>query len=74
LARTLPSADRHVKRDLPTPGRSAETHPAALRTVLAWLPGLSSAAGWPFRAIFLLTLVPGLLSVATMGRPEARAS
>jgi len=44
----------------------ADAHPAVLRTVLAWLPGLSSAAGWPFRAIFLLTIVPGLLSVATM--------
>jgi MFS family permease len=46
--------------------RLADAHPAVLRTVLAWLPGLSSAVGWPFRAIFLLTLIPGLLSVATM--------
>jgi len=44
----------------------ADSHPAVLQTILAWLPGLSTTAGWPFRVIFLLTLVPGLLSVATM--------
>jgi MFS family permease len=44
----------------------ANSHPAVMQRFLAWLPGLPSAAGWPFRIIFLLTLVPGLLSVATM--------
>jgi len=44
----------------------AASHPAVMQTIIAWLPGLSTAVGWPFRVIFLLTLVPGLLSVATM--------
>ena len=44
----------------------AASYPGILREVIAWLPGLRDATGWPFRAIFLLTLVPGLLSVATM--------
>jgi len=44
----------------------AASHPGVMQAIIAWLPGLSTAAGWPFRVIFLLTLVPGLLSVATM--------
>jgi MFS family permease len=44
----------------------AETHPECLKAAVAWLPSLADAAGWQFRAIFLLTLVPGLLSVASM--------
>jgi MFS family permease len=43
----------------------AASHPGIMQAVLAFLPGLSSAPGWPFRVIFLLTLAPGLLSVAT---------
>jgi MFS family permease len=31
-----------------------------------WMPSLMRVSGWPFRIIFLLTLVPGLLSVASM--------
>jgi len=44
----------------------AAAHPAVANAVIGWIPGLSLAAGWPFRVIFLLSLVPGLLSVATM--------
>jgi MFS family permease len=44
----------------------AATHPAIANAVIGWIPGLSGTSGWPFRVIFLLSLVPGLLSVATM--------
>jgi MFS family permease len=44
----------------------AAAHPGALRPILAWFPWLQGSSGWPFRTVFLLTLVPGLLSVATM--------
>jgi MFS family permease len=44
----------------------AATYPGIEKTFASWLPALSGAAGWEFRIIFLLTLVPGLLSVATM--------
>lgn len=44
----------------------AATHPAIANAVIGWIPGLSSTNGWPFRVIFLLSLVPGLLSVGTM--------
>jgi MFS family permease len=44
----------------------AAAHPAIANAVIGWIPGLSGTAGWPFRVIFLLSLVPGLLSVATM--------
>jgi MFS family permease len=43
-----------------------DLHPAIVRSVTSWLPGLTNAAGWQFRAIFLLTLVPGALSVLAM--------
>lgn len=36
-------------------------------TLRRWLPSLAGASGGPFRIIFLLTLIPGLLSVASMG-------
>jgi len=44
----------------------AAAHPAIANEVIGWIPGLSGTTGWPFRIIFLLSLVPGLLSVATM--------
>jgi MFS family permease len=44
----------------------AATYPGIEKAFASWLPALSGAAGWEFRVIFLLTLVPGLLSVATM--------
>jgi len=44
----------------------AAAHPAVANAVIGWIPGLSGTAGWPFRVIFLLSLIPGLLSVATM--------
>ena len=44
----------------------AASHPAIVKAVTSWLPGLANAAGWQFRAIFLLTLVPGALSVLAM--------
>jgi len=44
----------------------AAAHPAVANAVIGWIPGLAGAVGWPFRVIFLLSLVPGLLSVATM--------
>jgi MFS family permease len=44
----------------------AAAYPDVANAVIGWIPGLSSATGWPFRVIFLLSLIPGLLSVATM--------
>jgi MFS family permease len=44
----------------------ATAHPSIANAVIGWIPGLSGTNGWPFRVIFLLSLVPGLLSVATM--------
>ena len=44
----------------------AAAHPDLTQKFLARLPGLSTASGGQFRMIFLLTLAPGLLSVATM--------
>jgi len=44
----------------------AAAHPAVANAIIAWIPGLTGTTGWPFRVIFLSTLVPGLLSVATM--------
>jgi len=44
----------------------AAAHPVVPNAVIGWIPGLSGTAGWPFRVIFLLSLIPGLLSVATM--------
>jgi len=44
----------------------AAAYPGAEKILASWFPALSGAAGWEFRIIFLLTLVPGLLSVATM--------
>ncbi|HON92373.1 MAG TPA: MFS transporter [Sedimentisphaerales bacterium] len=44
----------------------ATSRPKVANAVIGWIPWLSDAVGWPFRVIFLLSLVPGLLSVATM--------
>jgi len=44
----------------------AARHPGAVEAVTSWLPGLADAGAWQFRAIFLLTLVPGVLSVLTV--------
>jgi MFS family permease len=44
----------------------AASHPVIVSAVTSWLPGLGNAAGWQFRSIFLLTLVPGVLSVLAM--------
>ena len=44
----------------------AARRPDIANAVIGWIPGLSGTAGWPFRVIFLLSFVPGLLSVATM--------
>ncbi len=41
-------------------------HPAMVKAVYEWLPFLPSRIGSEFRVIFLLTLVPGILSVAAM--------
>ena len=45
---------------------AAAAYPGIEETFSTWLPNLSGAAGWQFRIIILLTLVPGLLSVAAM--------
>ena len=57
----------------------ASAHPSFVRSVEFWLPGEAAAHGGPFRIIFLLTLVPGILSVLAMaflttekGRPRDR--
>jgi len=42
------------------------SHPAWARAITAWLPGGADAAGWSFRVIFILTLIPGLLSAAAI--------
>jgi len=44
----------------------AAAHPAFADSIIGWIPGLSGSSGWTFRVIFLLSLIPGLLSVATM--------
>jgi MFS family permease len=44
----------------------ATTHPAIVETVNSWLPGDAAAHGGAFRVIFLLTLIPGILSVLSM--------
>jgi len=41
-------------------------HAGVMDTFHRWLPSLAGASGGPFRIIFLLTLIPGLLSVASM--------
>ena len=41
-------------------------HPALVRAITAALPGLAGAPGGAFRIIFLLTLIPGVLSVLSM--------
>jgi MFS family permease len=41
-------------------------HVGVMDTFHRWLPSLAGASGGPFRIIFLLTLIPGLLSVASM--------
>jgi MFS family permease len=41
-------------------------HPGVVAGFESWMPWLRGAAGGSFRVIFLLTLIPGLLSVATM--------
>jgi MFS family permease len=42
------------------------THPGAIEVLGRWVPSLSGASGSAFRIIFLLTFVPGLLSVLTI--------
>jgi len=42
-------------------------HPALLMAFERWFPFLTRTPGESFRIIFLLTLIPGLLSVASMG-------
>jgi MFS family permease len=44
----------------------AASDPGILRSFGEWVPYLAGAAGAEFRIIFLLTLVPGLLSVASV--------
>jgi len=41
-------------------------HAGVMDTFHRWLPSLAGASGGPFRIIFLLTIIPGLLSVASM--------
>ena len=42
-------------------------HPTLLPAFERWFPFLTRTSGESFRVIFLLTLIPGLLSVASMG-------
>ncbi len=42
------------------------SHPGFMDTFHRWLPSLTGATDAPFRIIFLLTLIPGLLSVASI--------
>jgi len=42
------------------------TRPALVQAVNSWLPGDAAAHGGVFRVIFLLTLIPGILSVLSM--------
>lgn len=44
----------------------ASVHPAVVQRVNSWLPGDAAAHGGAFRVIFLLTLIPGILSVLSM--------
>ena len=40
----------------------AQSHPGVLKGIVGWLPMLPGANEWPYRAIFLLTVVPGVLA------------
>lgn len=42
------------------------THTSVMDSLEQWLPWIAGASGGQFRVIFLLTLIPGLLSVASM--------
>ncbi len=44
----------------------AAAHPAVVDALIGWMPQLSDATGRSFRIVFLLSFIPGLLSVATM--------
>jgi MFS family permease len=44
----------------------ASTHPAIVQRVNSWLPGDAASLGGAFRMIFLLTLIPGILSVLSL--------
>lgn len=44
----------------------ATTHPSIVQAVNSWLPRGAAARGGAFRLIFLLTLIPGFLSVLSM--------
>jgi len=44
----------------------ASVHPAIVQEVNSWLPANAAAQGGAFRMIFLLTLIPGILSVLSM--------
>jgi MFS family permease len=44
----------------------ASAHPAIVQRVNSWLPGDAAAHGGAFRMVFLLTLVPGILSVLSI--------
>jgi hypothetical protein len=41
-------------------------HPAIIETFSRWFPFLAGSPGGDFRVIFLLTLVPGVLSVVAI--------
>lgn len=48
-------------------------HPAMIESLGRWIPSLAGAPGGDFRIVFLLTLVPGLLSVISiLGITEKR--
>ncbi|MFZ0929965.1 MAG: MFS transporter [Syntrophobacteraceae bacterium] len=42
------------------------SHPGSIQVLGKWVPFLSGASGGAFRIIFLLTIIPGLLSVLSM--------
>jgi MFS family permease len=44
----------------------ASAHPAIAQRVNSWLPGDAAAHGGAFRIIFLLSLIPGILSVLSV--------
>jgi len=44
----------------------ASAHPAIVQRVNSWLPANAAAYGGAFRVIFLLTLIPGILSVLSI--------
>lgn len=44
----------------------ASGHPAIVRRINSWLPGDAFARGGAFRTVFLLTLIPGILSVLSI--------